>query len=124
MKITIIREDENSGKKALSTCEADAFCERIKTETKAGYVSGLREVLPRMDGTDARYVHIGRLPCVYPAAEYARTRDGGHRMKHYNGLVQLEVNRLSGLSETEFVKRMAALLPRPSPHSAVPADGA
>ncbi|WP_455668338.1 hypothetical protein [Phocaeicola sp.] len=56
MKITIIREDENSGKKALSTCEADAFCERIKTEMKAGYVSGLREVLPRMDGTDARYI--------------------------------------------------------------------
>lgn len=112
MKITIIREDEKTGKKALSVCEAETFCEKIKTETKAGYVSGLREVIPRMDGTDTRYMHIDKLPCVYPAVETARTRDGGQRMKCYNGLVQLEVNGLSGVSEMEFVKRQAALLPQ------------
>lgn len=112
MKITIIREDEKTGKKALSVCEAETFCEKIKTETKAGYVSGLREVIPRMDGTDTRYMHIDKLPCVYPAVEYTRTRDGGQRMKCYNGLVQLEVNGLSGVSEMEFVKRQAALLPQ------------
>ena len=33
-------------------------------------------------------------------------------MKQYNGLVQLEVKRLAGLSEMEFVKRQAALLPQ------------
>lgn len=112
MKITIIREDEKTGKKALSVCEAETFCEKIKTETKAGYVSGLREVIPRMDGTDTRYMHIDKLPCVYPAVEYTRTHDGGQRMKCYNGLVQLEVNGLSGVSEMEFVKRQAALLPQ------------
>lgn len=112
MKITIIREDEKTGKKALSVCEAETFCEKIKTETKAGYVSGLREVIPRMDGTDTRYMHIDKLPCVYPAVEYTRTRGGGQRMKCYNGLVQLEVNGLSGVSEMEFVKRQAALLPQ------------
>ena len=34
MKITLIREDRESGKETLSTCEADAWIDRIKTETK------------------------------------------------------------------------------------------
>ena len=33
-------------------------------------------------------------------------------MKNYNGLVQLEVNRLSGIAEAEYVKQQAALLPQ------------
>lgn len=33
-------------------------------------------------------------------------------MKQYNGLVQLEVKRLAGPSEMEYVKRQAALLPQ------------
>lgn len=41
-------------------------------------------------------------------------------MKQYNGLVQLEVKRLAGPSEMEYVKRQAALLPQTLPHSVVP----
>ena len=33
------------------------------------------------------------------AVEYTRKQKGEKRMKHYNGLVQLEVNRLADLYE-------------------------
>ena len=33
-------------------------------------------------------------------------------MKHYNGLVQLDVNRLADLYEVEYVKRQVAQLPQ------------
>ena len=41
-------------------------------------------------------------------------------MKQYNGLVQLEVKRLAGPSEMEYVKRQAGFYPRLLPHSVVP----
>ncbi len=112
MKITLIREEKNSGKEALSTCETNTLFEKIKSETKSGYITALREILPALEGTHTRYEHIDKLPRIYPAVEYSRTKEGERRMKHYNGLVQLEVNKLSGRYEVEFVKRQAALLPQ------------
>ena len=112
MKITLIRAEKGSGKEALSTLEADALIKKLKTETKAGHVSTLRAILPQLEGTCAQYEHIDKLPRIYPAVEYSRTQEGERRMKNYNGLVQLEVNRLSGIAEAEYVKQQAALLPQ------------
>ena len=112
MKITLIRAEKESGKEALSTLEADALIKKLKTETKAGHVSTLRAVLPQLEGTCAQYEHIDKLPRIYPAVEYSRTQEGERWMKNYNGLVQLEVNRLSGIAEAEYVKQQAALLPQ------------
>ena len=100
MKITLIRKDEEQGTEALSLCDSDAFLEKIKTENKAGHISELREILPRLTGSSAHYAHIDKLPRVYPAVEYTRKQNGEKRMKHYNGLVQLEVNRLADQYET------------------------
>ena len=63
---------------------------------------------------DARghYEHIDKLPRIYPAVEYGRSRDGGRKLKRYNGIVMLEVNGLAGLSEVELVKEQARLLPQ------------
>ena len=108
MKITLIRKDEEQGTEALSLCDTDAFFEKVKTENKAGHISELREILPRLAGSSARYAHIDKLPRVYPAVEYTRKQNGEKRMKHYNGLVQLEVNRLADLYEVEYVKRQVA----------------
>ena len=44
MKITLIREEKESGKETVSTCEADALLEKIKTETKAAHVTALQKV--------------------------------------------------------------------------------
>lgn len=112
MKITLIRKDEEQGTEALSPCDTDAFFEKVKTENKAGHISELREILPRLAGSSARYVHIDKLPRVYPAVEYTRKQKGEKRMKHYNGLVQLEVNRLADLYEVEYVKRQVEQLPQ------------
>ena len=112
MKITLIRHDKESGKEMLTVCDAGVLIEKMKSETKAGYVTGLRTVLPELEGTHAMYEHIDKLPRIYPALEYARTKDGGRKMKQYNGLLQLEVKKLAGLGEADLVKRQAMLLPQ------------
>lgn len=108
MKITLIRRDEATGTEAYTTSDTDSFFQRIKTETKAGYVSGLRAALPFLQGSEARYMYIDKLPRVHPAVECRRNG----QMKRYNGLVQLEVNRLADRYEVEEVKRQASLLPQ------------
>ena len=113
MKITLIREDRESGKETLSTCEADAWIDRIKTETKEEHVTRLRSMLLYTNSDSGGYYeHIDKLPRIYPSVEFGRSRDNGRKLKHYNGVVMLEVNHLAGLSEVELVKRQAALLPQ------------
>ncbi len=112
MKVTLIRTDKENGKEALSTCETGTLFEKIKTETKSGHITALRNILPVLEGTHSRYEYIDKLPRIYPAIEYTRTKEGERRMKQYNGLVQLEVNKLAGTSEVEFLKEQAALLPQ------------
>ena len=112
MKITLIREERESGKEAVSTQETDMLMEKLKTENKAGYITELRSIIPYLKGTDARYEHIDKLPRIYPAVEMTRTKAGERRIKTYNGLVQLEVNNLAGAAEAELVKQQAALLPQ------------
>ena len=112
MKTTLIREERESGKEAVSTLETDALMEKLKTENKTGYITALRNSIPHLKGTDARYEHIDKLPRIYPAVEMTRAKAGERRIKTYNGLVQLEVNNLAGAAEAELVKRQAALLPQ------------
>lgn len=96
MKITLIREERESGKEAVSTQETDMLMEKLKTENKTGYITELRSIIPHLKGTNARYEHIDRLPRLYPAVEMTRTKAGEHRIKTYNGLILLEVNNLAG----------------------------
>ena len=42
MKITLIREERESGKEAVSTQETDMLMEKLKTENKTGYITELR----------------------------------------------------------------------------------
>ncbi len=112
MKISLIRQDSGTGKEALSVCEAGVLFDKMKVETKSGYITALRQLIPMMEGTYGHYEHIDKLPYIYPALEYSRTREGERRIKQYNGLVQLDVPRLAGLPEIEYVKRQAALLPQ------------
>ena len=113
MKVTLTKENQDEGTESLSTCEAGAFIEKIKSETKGQYVSGLRSMLEHTRGNDrGHYLHIDRLPRVCPGMEYRRSHEGERRMKRYNGIVLLETKELSGMSEVELVKEQAALLPQ------------
>ena len=110
MKIGMIKRDK--GTVACSVCTMETFLEKVKKETKGKYISLLRERLPILQGSDTRFIHLNKIPRIYPIAEYRRTVDGSWNFKRYNGIVLVEVNRLSGRAEAEFVKSKAALLPQ------------
>lgn len=113
MKVTLIRNKQDTGTEAISTCEVESFVERIKTETKERHITALRSLLD-YTGADGRgsYEHIDKLPRVYPAVEYCRQRCGERMWKRYNGVVMLEVNQLASIAEVEMIKEQAALLPQ------------
>ena len=46
MKVTLIRQDNGSGKETLSICETGTLFDKMKTETKAGHITALREIIP------------------------------------------------------------------------------
>ena len=112
MKIGMIKRDK--GTVACSVCTMETFLEKVKKETKGKYISLLRERLPILQGSDTRFIHLNKIPRIYPIAEYRRTVDGSWNFKRYNGIVLVEVNRLSGRAEAEFVKSKAAFCLKPS----------
>ena len=69
---------------------------------------------PQAGGTCAQYEHMNNCcPASILPWNIAHYTRGERRMKNYNGLVQLEVNRLSGhCQKAEYVKQQAALLPQ------------
>ena len=113
MKVTLIRENRDTGTETVSTCEAESFIERIKTETKGLYITGPRNML-EYSGADyqGHYAHIDKLPHVFPSVQYGRSRIAERIWKRYNGVVMLEVNHLSGLDEVKLIKEQASLLPQ------------
>ena len=110
MKIGVIRQEKAT--EVYSACSIETFLERVKKENKGRYISQLRDKLPSLQGSGARFVHIDRIPRICPVAEFRRTQDGSWKFKRYNGVVLVEVDNLSGLAEAEFVKQKAALLPQ------------
>ena len=110
MKIGVIRQENAT--EVCSTCTMETFLEKVKKETKGKYISQLRERLPSLQGSEGRFIHLDKIPRIYPVAEFRRTKDGSWKFKQYNGIVLVEVNNLSGLAETEYVKSKAALLPQ------------
>ena len=110
MKIGVIRQENAT--EVCSTCSIETFMEKVKKGTKGKYISLLRESLPSLQGTKERFTYLNKIPRIYPVAEYQRTADSSWKFKQYNGIVLIEVNRLSGQAEAEFVKSKAALLPQ------------
>ena len=86
MKITLIRQDNGSGKETLSVCEAGTLFDKMKTETKAGHITALRGIIPLLEGTHARYEHIDKLPYIYSCCGiYPYQKRANGKMKQYNG---------------------------------------
>ena len=110
MKIRLIRQEKNT--EVCSVCTMETLLEKVKKETKGKYISQLRATLPSLQGTNGRFMHMDKIPRIYPVAEFCHTSDGNWKFKRYNGIVLVEVNRLSGWAEAEYVKSKAALLPQ------------
>ena len=110
MKIRLTKLNRNT--EVCSVCTMETFLEKVKKETKGKHISELRKMLPSLQGSDGRFMHIDKIPRIYPVAEFCHTSDGNWKFKRYNGIVLVEVNRLSGWAEAVFVKSKAALLPQ------------
>ena len=110
MKIGVLRK--TNATEVGSICTMETFMEIVKRETKGKYISQLRERLPSLQGSENRFIHIDKIPRIYPVAEFRRTKDGSWKFKQYNGIVLVEVDNLSGMAEAEYVKSKAALLPQ------------
>lgn len=48
MKITSIRHDKDAGREMMTVYDADVLMEKMKTETRDGYVTGLRTIIPQL----------------------------------------------------------------------------
>lgn len=111
MKITLIKKSEERPAETWSACSLGNWIEKLKHENKETYISQLRYALPSLEGSRGHFIYIDRIPRVYPAVEYKRTSNG-RQFKAYQGIVQLEINRLSGWAEVEYIKKQASLLPQ------------
>ena len=81
MKIGMTRQEKAT--EVYSVCSMETFWEKVKKETKGKFISQLRETLPSLQGSEGRFIHLDKIPRVYPVAEYRRTADGW-KFKRYN----------------------------------------
>ena len=110
MKISMIRKTNTT--EVCSFCTMETFLQKVKCETQGKYISRLRNSLPALQGSGGSFIHIEKIPRVYPVAEYHLNKNEGWKFKCYNGIVLVEVDSLSGALETEYVKKQVSLLPQ------------
>ena len=59
MKITMIKKEVDGARETWSLCDLERWLCKLKKETKSGYISQLRQVLPQLEGSDCHFVNIG-----------------------------------------------------------------
>ena len=108
MKLTFALRDKKNALK-LSTKTLERFIERIKTDTKDGAVARRRKQLSYgdyLDGDDRQNPsHL-----IYPSAEFKKDDNDNLRMKTFNGVVALTVDKLESQEDIDAVKRAAQIL--------------
>ena len=110
MKITLLNYSDSEHGVKLSKRELGEFLERIKKDTKAGYVEGLRKVYNQLLKVDY-YTHYNDIPRVCFQSDM-QMKAGVPKMKSYTGLIALNVNNLNGRSEVDEIKAQAAMMPQ------------
>lgn len=109
MRLTLIRKDlKNLTHVTLKPI--DSFMERVKTDTKAGDVAGLRRHVALI-GREARYAQMHRLPVVCPAAELSLDTNGNMVMNVMNGVLLLSIESVRGQEAQRMLKAKAMMMP-------------
>lgn len=108
MKITQVRDDGKVN--TLRTLQIEQLIDQMKAEDKSKLVIKMREVLPYMLPGDQND-NVKKVPKLLPAAAFLR-KNGLMTMAEYNGIVMLQVNKLSGRMEAEEVKKQVMELPQ------------
>ena len=109
MKFSIVRIDK---KKVLhlTTKGAEAFIERIKTDTKSEEIGGLRRHIAAY-GDSAGYEQRTPIARVFPSVELTKELNGNLSITKFNGLVVLHVGGLMKQEDVEAVKEASRMMP-------------
>ena len=109
MKLTFIRRD-NKNQVHVTTKTLESFIERIKTDTKAGDVAGLRSHLTTYGGAFP-YAQMHRLPQVFPSAVLVKDANGNIVMQAMNDVLLLSVPNVRGQEAQQVLKAKAMAMP-------------
>lgn len=111
MKITIFRTKRESNTYSIANEEFDKFIERIKEDSREGYITHYRDVVQTLE-SPAGWTYYNRIPKVCPSCEYYKKLDGQREFRLYNGISMLIVEGLNNKFEIGKTKRQAALNPQ------------
>lgn len=111
MKVSIFRKSKDGNGQTIACEDFEKFVERIKVDSREGYITRLREVVNGLEHVD-RWSHYSRIPQVCPSCEYYRKSSGQREFRLYNGVSMLKVDGLNNEMEISKTKRQAALNPQ------------
>ena len=109
MRLSIVRTEEN-GVLHVSLKTAEWLMERMKADTKAGYIARLREHVAAF-GKIEGWAFESKIARVCPSVELAKTENGNLVTVAFNGLVWLHVAGLMRREDVEAVKERSTILP-------------
>lgn len=103
----------SKGKKGvvhLSLRTAERFMTRIKTDTKAGDITRLRQYMA-VHGDDGRYADDNGIATIYPSVEMRKGENGNLEVTSFNYVVTLHVGGLMDGNAIASVKDAVHMLP-------------
>ena len=109
MKFTIVKIDKKR-QLHLTTRDAEAFIERIKTDSKSGDINKLRQHIAN-HGDNGLYEKETPVAQVFPSVEMAKEPNGNLAIVKFNGLVTLHVGGLLRSEDREAVKKASQMMP-------------
>lgn len=115
MKLSVIGKRKGSASvgsaETLVNMEFSSFIEKMKSDTREGYILRYRSVYAGMDHPE-NWVHIDRIPRVCVSSFYGKTKEGVRAWRGYTGITVLNVVGLNNVLEVEKVKHQASMFPQ------------
>ena len=109
MRFTLLRTDKTNVVH-LTTKTAEAFFERIKTDTKGEEIGRLREYIANF-GDTGNYEENKPVAMVLPHVELKRGANGGLETAAYNGIIWLHAANLLRKDDVLAVKEASKVMP-------------
>ena len=104
-RFSLISKKSENGEEHVSVCSEETLVRKLKNETKAGFITKLRDAR-LYSGYTSRSL-LQQIQRIYPSVVYAKKKDGRCFFQQYNGVVLLEVNHLRNDDDISHVKQGA-----------------
>ena len=105
-RFSLISKKSENGEEHVSVCSEETLVRKLKNETKAGFITKLRDAR-LYSGYTSRSL-LQQIQRIYPSVVYAKKKDGRYFFQQYNGVVLLEVNHLRDDDDISHVKQIAS----------------